>query len=59
MMGSAPAALGRHYVRGAGLGRIDLPPGRAPQQIGDDWILLAGEDDAGVAHVWLYNLIKP
>jgi hypothetical protein len=44
---------------GTWLGRIDLPPGRAPQRIGDDWILLAGEDDAGVAHVWLYDLIKP
>lgn len=44
---------------GTWLGRIELPPGREVQQIGEDWILLAGEDDAGVHHVWLYDLIKP
>jgi len=44
---------------GTWLGHIDLPPGRTVQQIGDDWILLAGDDDDGVAHVWLYRLIKP
>jgi hypothetical protein len=44
---------------GTWLGHIDLPPGRTVQQIGDDWILLAGDDDDGVAHVWLYDLIKP
>ena len=43
---------------GIWLGRVDLIPGRVPQQIGDDWILTAGEDDAGVAHVWLYELSK-
>lgn len=44
---------------GAWLGAVDLVPGRTVRQIGDGWVLMTGEDDAGVARVWLEELVKP
>jgi len=43
---------------GVWLGDVELVPGRTIEQIGDDWVLMSGEDDAGVHRVWLYELIK-
>lgn len=44
---------------GIWLGAVELLPDRTIEQIGDDWVMMSGEDDAGVFHVWVYGLIKP
>jgi hypothetical protein len=43
---------------GIWLGAVELIPGRTVQQIGDTWILMSGEDENGVARVFLYDLLK-
>lgn len=44
---------------GRWLGTVDLVAGREPTYIGSDYILMRGADEAGVAKVWKYTLIKP
>ena len=44
---------------GAWLGVVELIPRRYVAQIGADWILMFGEDELGVARIWLHDLIKP
>lgn len=43
---------------GVWLCTVDLVPGRNVEQIGDDWVLMSGEDNTGVFRVWLYKLVK-
>ena len=43
---------------GVWLGAVELIPELTVEQIGDTWVLMSGEDDAGVARVYLYELIK-
>lgn len=44
---------------GIWLGTVDLVAGREPTFIADDYVLMRGADEAGVAQVWKYALIKP
>jgi hypothetical protein len=44
---------------GVWLGTVELVAGREPTFIADDYVLMRGADDAGVAQVWKYALIKP
>ncbi len=43
---------------GTWLGAVELPPDLTVRQIGDSWVLMTGEDDEGVARVYLYELLK-
>jgi len=43
---------------GVWLGAVELLPDRTVIEIGNDWVLMTGEDDAAVPHVYLYELIK-
>ena len=43
---------------GVWLCAVDLIPGRTVEQIGDDWVLMSGEDDTGVFRAWFYELVK-
>lgn len=45
-------------AEGIWLGAVELLPERTIEQIGDDWVLVSGEDGGGVHRVWLYELIK-
>ena len=58
-----PAAYANRFSvfapSGAWLGRVELPAGLRPSQIGNDFVLGTWEDEIGFVHVRRHSLVKP